>query len=80
MNSTHPFYPILISNTSYVKKILHRGPKNNLKKRFNDIQKPFQVGFVDRFYLSKEKNLNYFCTGCSKSAQFTYKTKTNCVV
>ena len=33
-------------------------------KKNNDIQKLFPV----RFFLKEEKNLNYFCTGCPKSA------------
>ena len=37
LNSTHPF---LIPNTSYLKKILYRGP--------NDIQKLFQVRKVGK--------------------------------
>ena len=41
MNSTHPFYPILIPNTSYVKKLImfiggSRGSQN-CNKKMNDI-------------------------------------------
>ena len=62
------------------KKILHRGPKGsqgpkNLSKKFNDIYKLFKLGFVKRFFWLKQKNCNYFCTGCPKSALRWFKNK-----
>ena len=66
MNYTHPFYPILIANSLYVNFfyfILYvpRRPQNVSKKLFH-------LGFVRRFFLSKQQILNYFCTECPKSA------------
>ena len=54
MNSTKTFYSILIPNTSFVKFsfifILFVLGSQNSKKKFNDIEKLFQLGFVRRFF------------------------------
>ena len=71
MNSTHHFYPILIPNTSYVKKyLLHMGSQGSQKsfKKFVWYQKIMSGRVWKKIFLVKEKNLNYFCTGCPKSA------------
>ena len=49
MNSNHPFYPNLIPNTPYVKSSL-----------FFFLEKIFQQGFVERFFLIKAKNKKIF--------------------
>ena len=70
MNSTHPFYPILIHNTPYIK---FRFFFILFVEHFNDLRKLFQLEFVRRFFLLTKKK--YFCTGCPKSALRRGKTK-----
>ena len=49
------------------------GPKIFFKK-FKDIQKLFQVGFVKRFVDKNKKKSNYFCNGCPKSGRVQTKS------
>jgi len=52
MNSTRPFYPILIPNSSYVKKFLHRGPRGSQIPKNLMISKNYlkhSVGAVYKF-------------------------------
>ena len=62
MNSTHPFYPILIPNTSFVKKFIlflggPQGQGSQNSKKIYDIWILFQVGFVKRFLWLKQKKI-----------------------
>ena len=56
---TQPFYPILKPNTSYVKKILHRGPKGSqeIPKFFIKVKvTKFQVSW--RFFSNEHKTVD----------------------
>ena len=64
INFTHPFYPILIPSTSYVKKRSYStgvpiGPKN--------LKKIIWTRICKKIFLIEEKKYLYFCTGCPKS-------------
>ena len=65
MNSTHPFYTILIPSTSYVKKLIYRGPRGpkNLQRNLMISKNYFSQGLLKYIFDKKKKIQIIFVLG-----------------